>query len=98
MLLVKKFLSTAISEKNENLSVRETEAIARLMSLKKEEKAAEKVQVPKTYKTVARSLKDTLNTDVKIKSSRGKNRIEIAFKDEADLERLFRIIASDQNR
>jgi len=84
--------------KNENLSVRETEAIARLMSLKKEEKAAEKVQVPKTYKTVARSLKDTLNTDVKIKSSRGKNRIEIAFKDEADLERLFRIIASDQNR
>ena len=82
--------------KNENLSVRETEAIARLMSLKKEDKSSEKTQVPKTYKTVARSLKDTLKTEVRIKSSHGKNRIEISFKDEADLERLFRIIASEQ--
>lgn len=80
---------------NEKLSVRETEAIARLLSPKKEEKKAERPQVPKTYKTVARSLKETLQTDVKVKSVKGKNKIEISFKDEADLERLFRIIASE---
>ena len=80
---------------NEKLSVRETEAIARLLSPKKEEKKAERPAVPKSYKTVARSLKDTLQTDVKIKSVKGKNKIEISFKDEADLERLFRIIASE---
>lgn len=80
---------------NEKLSVRETEAIARLLSPKKEEKKVERPQVPKSYKTVARSLKDTLQTEVKIKSVKGKNKIEISFKDEADLERLFRIIASE---
>ena len=79
----------------EKLSVRETEAIARLLSPKKEEKKEERPQVPKSYKTVARSLKETLQTDVKVKSIKGKNKIEITFKDEADLERLFRIIASE---
>lgn len=79
----------------EKLSVRETEAIARLLSGKKDEKKAERPQVPKSYKTVARSLRDTLQTDVKVKSAKGKNKIEITFKDEADLERLFRIITSD---
>ena len=79
----------------EKLSVRETEAIARLLSPKKDEVKVERPQVPKSYKTVARSLKETLKTDVKVKSIKGKNRIEISFKDEADLERLFRIIASE---
>lgn len=79
----------------EKLSVRETEAIARLLMPKKEENRQQKPQVPKSYKTVARSLKDTLQTEVKIKSIKGKNKIEISFKDEADLERLFRLIASE---
>ena len=80
---------------NEKLSVRETEAIARLMSGKKEKETKPRPQIPKSYKTVARSLKDALNTEVKVKSSQGKNKIEISFKDEADLERLFRIITSE---
>lgn len=79
----------------EQLSVRETEAIARLMSSKKDEKKVERTPLPKSYKTVARSLSDTLQADVRVKSIKGKNRIEIAFKDEADLERLFRIITSE---
>jgi ParB family chromosome partitioning protein len=79
----------------EQLSVRETETIARLMSGKKEEKKIEREPQPKSYKTVARSLRDTLQTDVRVKSVKGKNRIEISFKDEADLERLFRIITSE---
>ena len=79
----------------EQLSVRETEAIARLMSGKQENKAAPRPQTPKSYKTVARSLRDVLQTDVRIKSVKGKSKIEINFKDEADLERLFRIIAGE---
>lgn len=80
----------------EKLSVRETEAIARLLSGKKEEKpVAKRPQTPKSYKTVARSLRDTLQTEVRVKSVKGKNKIEISFKDEADLERLFRIITSE---
>ena len=79
----------------EPLSVRETEAIARLMSGMHEEKKVERPKPPKSYKTVARSLRDVLQTEVRIKSVKGKNKIEIAFKDEADLERLFRIIAAE---
>lgn len=79
----------------ENLTVREAEAIARLLSGKKETKAMAKPQTPKSYKTVARSLGDVLQTDVRVKSTKGKNKIEITFKDEADLERLFRIITSE---
>ena len=73
------------------LTVRETESIARLLSGKKEKKGEkEQQQAPKSYKTVARALGDTLGAAVKIKSVKGKNKIEIEFKDEADLERLFR--------
>ena len=89
---------TKLTEKivTETLSVRETEAIARLMSGKQEAKKADRPKPPKSYKTVARSLRDALQTDVRIKSVKGKNKIEITFKDEADLERLFRIIAAEQ--
>ena len=73
----------------EKLTVREAEAIARLFSSKRSDTARMKEPVPKTFKTVARALKDVLNTNVKVKSSHGKNKIEIEFKDEEDLERLF---------
>ena len=76
------------------LSVRETESLARLLSGKKEKREAPQQQAPKSYRTVARALGDALGTTVKIKSIKGKNKIEIDFKDEADLERIFRKIAS----
>lgn len=79
-----------------SLSVREAEAMARLLSdNKKKEPAAPRPAQPKSYKTVARTLRDTLGTEVKIKSVAGKNKIEIEFKDETDLERLFRIITNN---
>lgn len=81
--------------KEEKLSVREAEALARLFSGKKETKQAVRPQTPKSYKTVARSLRDALHTDVRIKSSQGKNKIEIMFKDEADLERLYRTLLGE---
>ena len=80
----------------EKLSVREAEALARLFSGKKNENAKPKTPVPKEYRKVARTLKDVLDTPVKVKSVNGKNKIEIEFKDEDDLERLFKgILASN---
>lgn len=79
-------LTEKLQEKK--LSVRETESLARLMSMKPGERKA-KEPVPQTYRQVAKALKDVLKTPVKVKSSNGKNRIEIEFTDEDDLRRLF---------
>ena len=77
----------------EKLSVRDAERIARLLSGKKESVRKTKEPAPRSYKTVARTLSESFGTDVKIKSSQGKNRIEISFTDEADLERLFKLMS-----
>lgn len=79
----------------DSISVREAEAYARLLSGVKKDSTKAREPQPKSYKTVARTLRDTLGTDVKIKSVGGKNKIEISFKDETDLERLFRIITNN---
>ncbi len=76
----------------ERLSVRETEAIARLLSGKKNEAKTPRVPVPQSYKKVARALKESLNTNVRVKSAKGKNKIEIEFADEEDLQRLFKAL------
>ena len=80
----------------DKLSVREAEALARLLSGKKEgEGTSSRQPVPQSFKTVAKALREVLNTNVRVKSSNGKNKIEIEFKDESDLERLFEeLIAS----
>lgn len=70
------------------LSVRETESLARLLS-NKPERPAQREPIPQSYKTVAKALRNALNTNVKVKSSNGKNKIEIEFQDEEDLRRLF---------
>lgn len=74
----------------EKLSVRETEAIARLLSAKPQDKASKRQPAPKSFKVVARSLRQQLSTNVKVKTVQGKNKIEIEFKDEDDLERIFK--------
>ena len=73
----------------QKLTVRAAEAIARLLSGRRDDAPRQKEPVPKTFKTVARALRDVLGTNVKVKSVQGKNKIEIEFKDEEDLERLF---------
>ena len=82
---------------NEKLSVRETEAIARLLSMRPEPGAKrEKSPQPKSYKIVARSLREALSTNVRIRTAQGKNKIEIEFKDEDDLERIFAELTNKQ--
>ena len=85
-------LTKKLAEKK--LSVRETEAIARLFAGKASGTTKTRKPIPKEYKKVARTLKDVLNTSVRVKSANGKNKIEIEFKDEEDLERLFKGILS----
>ncbi len=86
--LTKKLMET-------KMSVREAEAMARLLSGKPSEGATSRQPLPPAYKSVAKALRDVLKTNVRVKSSKGKNKIEIEFKDEEDLERLFEeLIAS----
>ncbi|MEG0503056.1 MAG: ParB/RepB/Spo0J family partition protein [Raoultibacter sp.] len=74
----------------EKISVREAEALARLFSGKQgTTEASTRVPTPKSFKTVARALRESLNTNVRVKTVQGKNKIEIEFKDEDELERLF---------
>lgn len=82
----------------EKMSVREAEALARLLSGKKPEgNASNRQPIPQSYKKVAKTLRDVLKTNVRVKSSKGKNKIEIEFKDESDLERLFEELTSSMS-
>ena len=72
----------------EKLSVRDTENLARLFAHKRPE-PPRKPPMPASYKKVARSLRRMLQTGVRVKVSGGKNRLEIEFKDEEDLQRLL---------
>lgn len=77
----------------EGLSVRETENLARLYAAGRGERSARPL-MPKLYKVVTRRLRRVLGTGVRIKQSSGRNRLEIEFHGEEDLERIFHIINS----
>ncbi|MEC4175182.1 ParB/RepB/Spo0J family partition protein [Adlercreutzia sp. R7] len=80
-----------------NMTVREAENLARLLSGKKESASAPRPAMPAVYKSVAKTLRETLHTNVRVKSSKGKNKIEIEFKDEEDLQRLFNEIVNGED-
>lgn len=75
----------------DGLSVRATENLAPLFSVGEEVKAPRPV-APQSYKKAARVLRQVFNTNVKVKSLRGKNKIEIEFKDEEELSRILEMI------
>lgn len=72
----------------EGLSVRATENLAPLFSVGETPKTQRAV-APQSFKKAARALRQTFNTNVRVKSVRGKNKIEIEFKDEEDLSRII---------
>lgn len=83
---------------DEKLSVRETEAIARLLSGKKEtSESTPRTPTPAAFKSVAKSLRRAFGTNVRVKTVKGKNKIEIEFKDEEDLERIFKEMTSSND-
>lgn len=81
---------------NEKLSVRETESIARLLSGRDKSKEAgtsKRLPTPASFKKAARSLSNFLSAPVRVKTVQGKNKIEIQFQDEEELERILNAIA-----
>ena len=77
----------------ERLSVRQTESLAPLFSGMTEERPP-RIVTPQSYKRVARQLRVALDTNVRVKKTRGKNKIEIDFKDEDELERIVTLIGA----
>ncbi len=81
---------------NEKLSVRETESIARLLSGRDKSKEAgtsKRLPTPASFKKAARSLSKFFSAPVRVKTVQGKNKIEIQFQDEEELERILNAIA-----
>lgn len=72
----------------EDLSVRATENLAPLFSAGETPKTS-RPATPQSFKKAARVLRQVFNTNVRVKSSRGKNKIEIEFKDEEELSRIL---------
>lgn len=79
---------------NENLSVRQTEHLAPLFSATEEPSKPRREPAPQSFKRAARELRQALNTNVKIKNVRGKNKIEIEFADEEMLAQIVEMIAA----
>lgn len=77
----------------ENLTVRQTENLAPLFSVTRDE-IKPKNPAPQYFKRAARTLRQALDTTVKVKQVRGKNKIEIEFKDEDDLARIINQLSS----
>ena len=73
---------------DEGLSVREAERIATLIASGNQEKA-KRPAAPRSFKLVAKELRKYYGTNVRVKTAGGKNKIEIEFKDEDDLQRIY---------
>lgn len=78
----------------ESLTVRQTENLAPLFSVEHTETRI-RVAAPQSFKRAARELRKMLDTNVKVKQVRGKNKIEIEFKDEDELARILAQIQPD---
>lgn len=82
----------------EKLNVREAESLANLYN-GQNTKALKTVRpsAPKSYKKAAKMLRDYFGSMVKVKKTNGKNKIEIEFGDEKDLERILGCIIREEN-
>ncbi len=77
---------------DERLSVRQTETLAPLFSVTREE-TPKRQPAPQSFKRAAKQLKLVLDTEVKVKNVRGKNKIEIEFNSEEDLVRIVNMVS-----
>jgi ParB family chromosome partitioning protein len=76
---------------SQGLSVRETENLARLFAAGQTERSP-RPTAPKSFKVVARKLRNMLGTNVRVKLTPKKGKIEIDFQGEEELERIFRTL------
>lgn len=86
----KKLLDKIINEK---INVRDAENLANLYN-GQNTKALKTVRpaAPKSYKKAAKLLREYFGSQVRVKKAQGKNKIEVEFQDENDLERILNLI------
>ena len=78
---------------DDKLSVRQTENLATLFSVNDEPKTRKREPLPQSFKRAARTLRLALDTNVKVKNVRGKNKLEIEFSDEDQLAHLVNLLS-----
>ena len=85
----------ALAEKvvRERLSVRETERLAPLFSMSDQAERAPRQPTPQSFKRAARQMRLALDTNVRVKKVRGKNKIEIEFANEDELAHIVDLLA-----
>jgi ParB family transcriptional regulator, chromosome partitioning protein len=80
---------------NDGLSVREAETLARLFAAGQTERSG-RPQSPKTFKIIARKLRRMLGTNVRVRLTSKKGRIEIDFIGEEELARIFSLLTGGE--
>lgn len=79
----------------ERLSVRQTESLAPLFSVSETPSVRHREPTPQSFKRAARQLRLALDTNVKVKNVRGKNKLEIEFVDEDQLAHLVSLLSGE---
>lgn len=86
-------LSLARKIVESQMSVREAEQLARLFAAGQTSDRPARPTAPKSYKIVARKLRRLLGTNVRVRQTATKGKIEIDFQGEEELERVFRLLS-----
>jgi ParB family chromosome partitioning protein len=77
----------------EGLSVREAETLSRLLAAGQSGERSPRPVSPKSYKIVARKMRRLLRTNVRVRQTANKGKIEIDFQGEEELERIYRLFS-----
>lgn len=77
----------------ERLSVRQTERLAPLFSVSQDADSRTRAPQPQSFKRAARQMRLALDTNVRVKNVRGKNKIEIEFSSEEELGHIVDLLA-----
>jgi len=77
----------------DGLSVREAETLARLFAAGQNADHSQRPVSPKSYKIVARKMRRLLGTNVRVRQTANKGKIEIDFQGEEELERIYGLLS-----
>lgn len=77
----------------EGISVREAETLARLFAAGQMGSQSQRPVSPKSYKIVARKMRRLLGTNVRVRQTADKGKIEIDFQGEEELERIYLLLS-----
>jgi ParB family chromosome partitioning protein len=78
---------------DEGLSVREAETLSRLFAAGQSADRTPRPVSPKSFKIVARKMRRLLRTNVRVRQTANKGKIEIDFQGEEELERIYRLFS-----